>query len=45
VRGPESRAALTIALDPQTGLVTACRLAVSGDEWPTALRTDLGAGS
>lgn len=39
VRGAESRAALTVALDG--GEVTACRIAVSSDEWPTAARTEL----
>ena len=41
VRGAEARAALTVAVDAATGEVTSCRLAVSGDEWPTAARTEL----
>lgn len=41
VRGAEARAALTVAVDPASGEVTTCRLSVSGDEWPTAARTEL----
>lgn len=41
VRGPESRAALSVAVDRASGEVTACRLAVSLDEWPTSSRTEL----
>ncbi|MFN8157308.1 MAG: serine hydrolase domain-containing protein [Candidatus Nanopelagicales bacterium] len=38
-RGAEARSALTVALDG--GVVTSCRLVVSGDEWPTESRTEL----
>lgn len=36
--GPEVRAALTVALDDD-GAVTACRIVLTGDEWPTGVRT------
>ena len=41
VRGPEARAALSVAVHEGTGEVTSCRLVVSGDEWPTSSRTEL----
>ena len=40
-RGAEVRLALSVVVDPTTGVVTVCRLALTSDEWPTAARTDL----
>jgi CubicO group peptidase (beta-lactamase class C family) len=43
--GTEASARLALAIDPESGVVTSCRLHVSGREWPTAVRSDLGGAS
>lgn len=41
LRGPDMRAHLHLAVD-DAGTVTACTVAVLGDAWPTAVRSDWG---
>jgi CubicO group peptidase (beta-lactamase class C family) len=39
--GADATARLVVAVDPASGSVTACRLVVTGKDWPTVVRSEL----